>query len=114
MVRLSILLAGLGLRPVPKTPPAAAFFPASEGAVLRLVTVPEGATPLTRMSGASSLASWRIMPNAACFEATYSTPPPTQKDEVDRVKTIRPLGLLSSANAALAPSRQPLILTPNI
>ena len=53
------------------------IFPASEGAVLRLVTVPEGATPFTRMSGASSLASWRIMPNAACFEATYSTPPPT-------------------------------------
>ena len=35
----------------------------------RSVIVPPGATPLTRISGPSSTASWRISPTTACFEA---------------------------------------------
>ena len=47
------------------------------GAVRIGVRVAPAATPFTRTAGASSCASWRTMPSAACLLATYMTPPPS-------------------------------------
>ncbi len=91
------------------------FACSDEGDPERLVIVPPGATPLTLTSGATSFASCLMSPITACFDATYSgPPPPVKKLELEAVKIMDPLDWRSAGRHAYAPSAYPFTFTPKI
>src|SRR5699024_1470398 len=87
--------------------------PREESPEKRVPPVPPGATPLTRMSGASSAAKWSTTPRSAHLALPYRTPPPVAlKADSDRVSVTEPAcDDWSASTARLTARRAPWTLT---